>query len=142
MNKNIIIGMAVIVLGLLISLGPQFLFKVCDESCCCNDVPQCHWSARAEIGMGMLITALGICLIVFSDIKTRFGITIGIFLSGIIALGIPNVLIGGCDVMTMACHKISFPILSGVCILTFVGSFMYLVYLTRIKQETHNQLYH
>jgi hypothetical protein len=40
-------------------LGPQFLFKVCahrEES-----FPHCHWSAQAEIGIGLLIAALGAC---------------------------------------------------------------------------------
>ena len=76
--KKIIVAAIVIALGLLISLGPQFLFKVCgpamassgdiDECCaepevssCCtpmvSSLPVCHWTARAEIGMGLLIVA-------------------------------------------------------------------------------------
>jgi hypothetical protein len=93
MKKAIILGTAVIVLGLLISLGPQFLFKVCVHSE--DSYPRCHWSAQAEIGIGILITALGTCMIVFTDLKTHMGLLIGTLLASLIALSIPNTLIGG-----------------------------------------------
>ena len=145
MKKAIIIGIVAIILGMLISFGPQFLFKVCspmtmstdlladDGACGCSgdtiNFPVCHWTARAEIGIGFLIVALGICLMFFSDLKTQQGLTIGIFLTSIIALSIPHVLIGGCSVMTMACRRIAFPILSFICILTLIGSVMYLIHI-------------
>ena len=97
-------------MGLLIALGPQFLFKVCTVH---NGVlPLCHWSAQAELGIGMLVAALGLCFIVFSDPKTQQGFAIGVFLTGIIVLGIPHALIGGCTAKTMACHKVAFPALT------------------------------
>jgi hypothetical protein len=127
MKKGIIIGSVTIVLGLLIAFGPQILFKVCAHGE--GGFPLCHWSARAEIGIGLLIAALGICLIVFSDLKTQQGLTIGIFLASIIALSIPHALIGGCSVMTMTCRKIAFPILSIICIITLIGSVINLIYI-------------
>jgi hypothetical protein len=99
--KKLIISTIVIMIGLLISLGPQFLFKICrpaivssgniDDCCaepevnsCCvptvSNLPVCYWTARAEIGMGLLIIALGICMIVFTDPKTQLGLLIGTFL--------------------------------------------------------------
>jgi hypothetical protein len=93
MKKIIISSLVVIVLGLLIALGPRLLFKICEHGE--NGYPMCHWSARAEIGIGLLIASLGICLIVFHDSKTHLGLFIGIFLAGIIALFIPHTLIGG-----------------------------------------------
>jgi len=137
MKKVIISGAIVIVLGLLIALGPKFIFKVCDKimattttesaedcctvpeplpSSCCGtsitDLPICYWTAQAEMGMGLLITALGACMIVFTEQKTRLGLLIGVFLSSIIALAIPNFLITGCTAMTMDCHKVAFPALT------------------------------
>jgi len=104
---------------LLIALGPQFLFKVCTFHN--GAFPLCHWSAQAELGMGMLVAALGLCFIIFSDSKTQQGFAIGIFLTGIIVLGIPYALIGGCTAKTMACHKIAFPALTveGVILLAY-----------------------
>jgi hypothetical protein len=69
MKKTVISGAVVIVLGLLISLGPQFLFKVCGHGE--SGFPLCHWSARAETGIGLLIVALGVCMIVFTNPKTH-----------------------------------------------------------------------
>ena len=151
MKKAVIVGAIVIILGILIAIGQQFIFKVCspvtmttkaetlidgcndDSICGCSGAslsfPLCHWSARAEIGIGSLIAALGICLIIFSDLRTQQGLIIGIFLSSIISLSIPYVLIGGCNVMTMACRRIAFPILSIICIITLIGSVIFFIYI-------------
>jgi len=110
MKRGIIFGSVIIALGLLIALGPQFLFKVCGHGE--SGFPHCHWSAQAEIGIGLLIVALGACMIVFTDVKTRLGLLIGISLASIIALAIPNTLIGGCGMMSMQCRKVAFPALT------------------------------
>ena len=118
-KKRLIYGITTVILGLFVALGPQFLFKVCTF----HDgvFPLCHWSAQAELGMGMLVAALGLCFIVFSDPKTQQGFAIGIFLTVIIVLGIPHALIGGCAVKTMACHRVAFPALTveGVILLAY-----------------------
>ncbi|WP_461248103.1 DUF4418 family protein, partial [Treponema sp. R6D11] len=59
--KKRIFGIAVTVLGLLLALGSQFLFKVCEPMG--DMIMKCFWSARAEIGVGAVIAALGIALI-------------------------------------------------------------------------------
>jgi len=110
MKKAIITGSVVIILGLLIALGPQFLFKTCAHGE--TGYPHCHWSAQAEIGIGLLIAALGTYMIVFTDRKTHLGLLIGIFLASIVALAVPNFLIGGCGMMTMQCRKVAFPALT------------------------------
>jgi hypothetical protein len=119
-KKSIFPGSVVIVLGLLIALGPRFLFKVCAHG---NDgFPHCHWSAQAEIGIGLLIAVLGMCMIVFTDPKTQLGLSIGIFMSSIIALSIPHALIGGCGSMAMACRKVGFPAITVESIILLVFS--------------------
>ncbi|MDR1838079.1 MAG: DUF4418 family protein [Treponema sp.] len=120
MKKNIAGGIVVIALGLLIALGPQFLFKVCAHTE--NSTPLCHWSAQAEVGLGFLIAALGACTIVFTDPKTRLGLYVGIFLAGVVAMFIPNALIGGCGMMTMACRKTAFPALTAESVILLVFS--------------------
>ena len=110
MKKNIIFGAIVITLGLLVALGPQLLFKVCDHGE--DGYPHCHWSTQAEIGIGLLIAALGACMIVFADSNTHLGLAIGTFLASIIALAVPNFLVGGCGMMTMKCRKVAFPALT------------------------------
>jgi len=163
MKKAIIFGSVVILLGLLISLGPQFLFKLCpinmtsesvtssenaDDCCatpetsdCCGpaitSLPICHWTGRAEIGIGFLIAALGACLIVFNDIKTQLGLLIGIFFSSIIAIAVPNALIGGCSITTMRCHRAAFPALTieGIVLLVFSVILITVIAIKKSPQE-------
>ena len=131
--KKLIIGIVVIALGLLISLGPQFLFKVCPVM---DDMHmKCYWSAQAEIGIGAVIAALGIGLIIFASAKIRLGLTIGILLSGVLALLIPHVLIGGCTMHTMPCNKITFPALTVIIILLLIGMAFNVVYLAKKKED-------
>lgn len=134
MKKSFIFSTVVILLGLLIALGPQFLFKVC--SIHGGTLPLCHWSARAELGLGMLIAALGVCLFVFTDLKTQLGLYIGIFLTSIIALSIPHALVGGCKANTMACHKIAFPAITIICVITLVFSAVIAVFMEKKNSPT------
>jgi hypothetical protein len=120
MKKAIISGVIVILLGLFIALGPQFLFKVCGHGE--DGYPHCHWSAQAEIGMGLLIAALGACMIVFPDPKIHLGLIIGVFMASLIALAIPNFLIGGCGMLAMKCHRIAFPALTAESVILLVFS--------------------
>jgi len=131
MKIRIIGGAAAIVLGLLIALGPQLLFKVCEPMS--GNFMKCHWTAQAEIGIGALIAALGIALTLFAAPKTRLGLVIGILLSGILALLIPHVLIGGCSMDSMPCRKIAFPAITVISILLIIGSGFYTAYLARKK---------
>jgi hypothetical protein len=131
MKKSIIIGSVVVALGLLISLGPQFLFKVCAHGE--SGYPHCHWSAQAEIGMGLLIVVLGICMVVFKDPKTLLGLCIGAFLSGIVSLGIIHFLVGGCGSLAMACHRVAFPALTVESVILLVFSAVVVVYIEMKK---------
>ncbi|MCL2444080.1 MAG: DUF4418 family protein [Treponema sp.] len=135
MKKNVIIGSVFVIMGLLIALGPQVLFKVCTHGE--SGFPLCHWTAQAEIGIGLLIAALGICMIVFSDLKTHLGLSIGLFMAGLIALFIPHSLIGGCLIDTMACRKVAFPALTVKCIVVMILSATVLVY-CEIKSRKPN----
>jgi hypothetical protein len=134
--KKIICGIVVVVLGLLIAFGPQFLFKVCAHGE--DGYPHCHWSAQAEIGLGLLIAALGACMIVFTDPKTHLGLLIGTFLAGIIALFIPHTLIGGCGMMSMACRKTAFPVITLISVILLIYSAIMVVYI-EMKKTGHTE---
>jgi hypothetical protein len=132
MRNRIISGGAAVVLGLLIALGPQFLFKVCPVMG--DIIMKCHWSARGEIGVGALIALLGLALVFFADPGTRLGLTIGIFLAGVLALLIPHALIGGCVMHSMPCRKIAFPAITVISILLLLGAAFNALYLARQRK--------
>jgi hypothetical protein len=121
----------IIILGLLIALGPQFLFNVCGDGD--DGYLRCYWSAQGEIGMGLLIVALGVCMIVFTDPKTQLGLIIGVFMTSLIALAIPNFLIGGCGSMAMQCRKIAFPALTAESAVLLVFSAVMLAFIAMRK---------
>ena len=161
MKKVIISGVIVIMLGLLIALGPQFLFKTCDpnmsssanadaDDCCAepaqnnccgpaaSSLPICYWSARAEIGIGFLIAALGACMFVFTDPKTHLGLLIGILLASIITLAVPHFLIGGCGMMTMRCRRVAFPAITieSAILLIFTAVMITVIAIRKPKEVT------
>jgi hypothetical protein len=131
MKKTIIFAAIIIALGLLIALGPQFLFKVCAHGD--DGYPRCHWSGQAEIGLGLLIAALGACMVVFPDPKTHLGLSIGVFMAGTIALCIPHALIGGCGMMAMQCRKVAFPALTAESVVLLVFAAVTTVYVAMKK---------
>lgn len=133
MKKNIIICTLSVILGLLIAFGPQYLFPV-DFSCSCCPA-HCVWSAQTLIGLGIVIAALGLCFIVYTDPKTQLGLTISIFLTGLISMLIFLVIIGGCEMKNMKCRQSSFPILTVLCSLVLAGSALNIFYFFKVNAK-------
>ncbi|MDR2137366.1 MAG: DUF4418 family protein [Synergistaceae bacterium] len=144
MKNRVISGVAAIVLGLAIAWGPQCVFKVCEptkglvmkgdfikEDSIKEGFMTCHWTAQAEIGVGMFIALLGLFLLCCPVKDVRLGVTVGIFGAGVLSLLFPHVLIGGCRMETMACRTVAFPTLSVLGVLTLAGSAANLCYLSR-----------
>ena len=100
-------------------------------------VMKCFWTARAELGIGILIAVLGILLIAFRSAQVRLGLSISLALNGILALLIPNVLIGVCSDAHSTCRMLTLPaltILSGVAIAAAAANAAYLFRSDRKRQ--------
>jgi len=137
--KDILKGAGAAALGLIIALGPKFIFRACTvgECGCCGEYPQCFWATQAVLGMGFLIAALGLCMIILNDRKTQLGMLIGIFATGFIAILIPYVFIGGCPGKTMACYRRAFPGIAVFASLTLAYSAFITVFTSiRMKKST------
>jgi hypothetical protein len=95
----------------------------------------CHWTARAELGTGAVIAALGLLILAFKSAKTRLGLVCAALLSGALALSFPHVLIGGCEMESMACRAVAFPALTVFSVLAIAGSALELFYLHRSGRD-------
>lgn len=90
---------------------------------------KCHWTGRAEIGVGTLISLIGLLLILFRSKQIRFGLSLALGLNGILALLLPTRLIGVCGSTRMSCRALTFPaliVLSGLIIVIAVFNSFYL----------------
>lgn len=108
MKRRIISSLPLIILGLIIGLGPQFIFPVCEAG---EKVMKCFWTARVELGIGGLIVLLSLIYIAFRETGVRLGLVIAIFFSSILSILVPTVLIGVCGMATMQCRVQTLPAL-------------------------------
>ena len=116
----------IIILGLLIAVGPFTFFHVCRP-----ENPEmhmsCYFTARAELGLGIVISILSLLSVITVSSKFRAGLNIAVILNSILVFLIPNFLIGVCSGEHMHCHAVTLPalnILSIVLIIIAVGSFI------------------
>ena len=134
MWKKTFAGVIVIVLGLFIAIGPFTLFHVCRP-----DDPEmymrCYWTARAELGLGIVISVLGLLSAILGSGKIRTGLNIGVLLNSIIVFLIPNFLIGVCEGKHMHCHAVALPALSVLSILLFIIAAINIIYFYRNEEN-------
>ncbi|MDR1378918.1 MAG: DUF4418 family protein [Synergistaceae bacterium] len=129
MKNRILSGIVAIALGVAVAWGPQLAFKVCQPIE--ERFMTCHWTAQAEIGVGMFIVLLGFFLLCCANQSVRLGVSLGILGAGVLVLLFPHVLIGGCLMEAMPCRVVAFPALSVLGVLTVTGSVANLYYLSR-----------
>jgi hypothetical protein len=110
MKKRLVFGIPFIAIGLLIAFGPLTIFPVCKVMG--TMIMKCFWTARAEIGIGLIIAVLGILTLVFKSPQLRLGLEIAVFLNGLLALLIPTILIGVCEHGRASCQVLALPSLT------------------------------
>lgn len=140
MKNKPTMGIITIVLGILVALIPTVLFPVCTDMIELMNgktlFMKCHWTAMAELVMGILIVMAGILLISFKKPETRLALSIMVFLFGLVALLFTTVVIGMCMTATMACRVGTEPALIVVSALTMaagIGSIFYEI--SALKKE-------
>ena len=116
MKKNIIFAGFIILLGVLVALAPFSFAKVCEVG---EKVMKCHWTARAELFLGIAIAVLGALKIISADSRFQLGLNAGILVNALGVLLVPSVLIGVCGKATMHCHLVTRPTLIVFGILIF-----------------------
>jgi hypothetical protein len=130
MKNRLFPGISFIVLGLLIAIGPFTIFQVCKWDMM---IMKCFWTARAELGAGILIAILGILTLLFASSRIRLGLSISAALNGILVLLIPTVLIGVCEESLLPCRVLTLPSLVILSSILIVISFVNVIVL--LKKE-------
>ena len=105
--KNKIMSIGTIVLGLLLSAGPQFLFKPCPTT---EKFMKCFWSCKALIVVGAVLALVGLLQLIAKETKSRKALSVIGLALAISAILIPTVIIGGCVKPEMACKMLTFPV--------------------------------
>ena len=102
MNKNRIIGIVVAVLGVLTSLIPTVIFKVCEAMD--GKFMKCHWTAQTEVALGIVVIALGLLIVLAKEKAASAAYSVSAAVNGILILLIPTVVIGVCGSADMPCN--------------------------------------
>ncbi len=102
-NAGKALGAVVVVLGVIVAIGPHYIFPVCQyfgqlvTTAAGTTIPmKCFWTAQAEVGLGALTVIAGLLLILSKQQETRrmLGVVAGSV--GILVLLTPTNLIGMC----------------------------------------------
>lgn len=117
MKKNVIFSIVLLLLAALVAAAPYSFAKVCDAG---EKVMKCHWTARAELFLGLAAALLS--LLRFSGKSRQFllGLDLGIIVNAAGIILMPTALIGVCGMASMHCHSVTRPVLIvlGILILT------------------------
>ncbi len=165
MRNRLISGIALILLGVLLALGPQTIFPVCGvhkestnsmqssiatqssesemSSAKMTSKMKCYWTARTEIGIGAMIAVIGVLLLLIGDSRIRIGLSIAALLNSFFSASIPTILIGVCGSKHMSCNKLALPAILILSSFTAVLLIINIIYLfkTHKQQERiiHNE---
>lgn len=134
--NRVISGIGYTILGVLIAVGPQTIFPVCEAMG--DGFMKCHWTAQAEIGCGAVIAVLGIFLLFLSSESVRAGIQGAILVQFLPVLLIPNVLIGVCGGNHMICHSLTRPVLNVLAVAGILAGVVNLLYLWRKRGRSEH----
>ncbi len=105
--KNKILSIGTVLAGLMLSAGPQFLFKPCPTT---EKFMKCFWSCKALIVVGAVLALIGLLQLISKEAKSRKVLAVVGLALAISAILIPTVIIGGCAKADMACKMLTFPV--------------------------------
>lgn len=95
---------------------------------------KCFWTARMASGIGVLFCASGILLYFSKTIPVRLGISLMIFINGLLLAAVPTWLIGVCDPETMPCRAGTLPGFLVLAVLILLFSLGNIIYLNRLSK--------
>ncbi len=136
MNK--VLGIVLIVVALAIAIVPNYTDclsqgKMTTNAAGAPTPMKCHWTAQAEIAIGVPLVGVGAMLSFSRRRRTVLGLgALGVLL-GVMAIALPTSLIGTCGMQTMFCNTMMKPSLYALGSLAIVGSAIGMIASSRIK---------
>lgn len=131
MKNRISISILFILSGLLVVLIPTVLFPVCSAE---KMKMACFFTKKTEIGLGIVIAAIGALYFFFKNEGVRLGLSLTQILLSALVLLYPTKLIGICKNTEMACRVKTLPALIVVTVLLGVVSIGNSLYLAVFKK--------
>ena len=131
MKNRIIFAAVFVLLGLLVILAPTVLFSVCESEM----KMACFFTKKAEIGVGLVIAALGVIYFFLKNKDIRLGISIAQFLNAGLVLAFPAKLTGLCKMSDMACRVKTYPALIVLSVLLALTAAVNIVFLIKSESE-------
>ncbi|HWQ64234.1 MAG TPA: DUF4418 family protein, partial [Methanospirillum sp.] len=113
-NQVIVLAIILIIVGLLTIFLPWYILPVCEAADKSSPgmadmhmdkgvIMKCGYTARGEIGLGILGVLLGLTLLILPRREARRAVGIQTIGVGIITILLPTVLIGVCGTPTAPC---------------------------------------
>ena len=107
MKKNIP-GIVEFIASVLLTVGAFTFFKACSSEHE-GKFMTCHWAQNAVTLIGIVITLLALLRIILKNSGIKAGLAIGVFLTSLSFMFIPDHTIKLCMMDTMSCHTIFKP---------------------------------
>lgn len=132
MKNRVITGIVLMLAGLLYIMVPHLILPVCGHVA---DTPfmKCFWTARAELGLGIVVIWGGLLLLLMRALAVRTGVCLVLLAVTVLAASLPLGLIGMCRMADMPCRAGTLPALVLLSILLCLFLLGNLFYLRKLK---------
>lgn len=136
MKNRLLVPFIYVVMGVIVALIPFVLFPVCPSH---EMRMACYYTKQAELGIGIVVAALGLIYIVFNDTGVRKGLSIAQLLNALLVILFPLKLTGLCSGSEMACRIGTKPALTVAGVLIAAFSLINIIILKAAKKDKHNE---
>lgn len=148
MKNRIVSSVLFIFIGALLILFPLYILPVCPlpdaqtipATTMAGDghmhstpgkIMKCFWTARAEIGIGSLVIAIGALVLFSRSLFIRMGLSMALACTAVLAAAIPTILIGVCGNEMMRCNMGAKPALILLAIVLVIVAISNVLYLNK-----------
>lgn len=107
MKKNLF-GAVILALSAFLTAGSAWIFPACGPKSD-GSWMRCHWSQQAVIGIGIVLVILSIAYLILSQRSVKAVLSLAIVPVGLLAIAVPQGLIGLCGMPGMQCRAVFQP---------------------------------